>query len=207
MKNRVMAGVVALCASAGAAQAAVIFDINTEYSGAFQAAGYVQLKFEQTGSDVRMTVTSFLQGSEFLSTLAFNVDPFSTLTYEYQAGSSSGTFALPTITQGLNHYHAAGDGLYDVRFSFATAQADRFDGSDVAVFLIENATESWFDAWSAPGGGAGPFQAVAHIQGIGPTGANSGWHRPGDTVIPLPNVAGLGLAGLGMIAVRRHRRA
>ena len=203
-KALVLGGACVLTGS-GAVTASVNYNINTVFSGA-QAAGYVSASFTQEGSNVRLRVESHLGSGEFLSNLAFNYDPFATL-----AGSGatavSGSFGLPAYTTGSNFYQADGDGQYDVRLEFSTSGPSRFDGADVFEMLFLNATEGNFFALSNPAGGHGPFHAAGHIQGIGPSNGDSGWHRDGELVpLPAPVYAGGGLLALmGLVRFVRRR--
>jgi hypothetical protein len=208
-----------LCASAGNA-GVIEFNIDTVFSS-FQADGYVNVKFEDAGGDVKLTITSFLQGSEFISGLYLNFDDSEVVKNLSFNGSGHGTFPTPTTKSGSfsnpqleldqNAYQADGDGRYDILLSFGTSGGDRFDGSDSVEYLISYAGGDIYatDFWhlSAPAGGHGPFYAAGHIQGIGTLGEDSGWHSA--TLVPLPTPVYLGLAGLGLAAgvsvVKRRR--
>lgn len=208
-----MGAAAAILLAAGAANADVLeFNIDKVFSS-FQADGYVNVKFEDAGGDVKLTITSFLEGVEFLSGLYLNFDDSKTVT-DLDFGtptSTSGSFANPTIDQAMNAYQADGDGRYDIRFTFGSGAGNRFNNDDSVEYLISYAGGAIsvhdFNFLSAPAGGHGPFLAAAHIQGIGPGGANSGWHSP--TIVPLPTPVYLGFAGLalaaGVSAAKRRR--
>ena len=170
---------------------------------------------------VQLLLTSSLEdSSEFVTEWDFNS---SVLPLAFSFTSGTGTFAAPTITQGSNFEQADGDGLYDIKFLFASGPPTaRFNGTDTALFTITGTgiTVNTFNQLSAPGGGSGgPFHSAAHIQGITPD--CSGWvgdsaagspgtpSGPCTTTVPdggtTLTLLGLALGGIG--AVRRFMKS
>jgi len=74
---------------------------------------------------------------------------------------------------------------------------------DETPAYVDPITASSFDFFSALAGGHGPFQSAAHIGGIGPDGALSGWIAP-TAVIPEPTT--ILLIGSGLFGLAGFRR-
>jgi len=196
------------------AQADILtFDLSMEFSGGTPPAGtapWLRAEFNDFGSPgyVRLTMTALnLTNKEFVSKWYFNLDPVMDPTsLTFWGPYKTGSFNDPVISTGIDAFKADGDGKYDIKFRFATGggAARRFTDGDVARYWIYGAgvTASSFDYLSAPAGGHGPFPTAAHVQGIGPCGADSGW-----VTVPEPMTIGtLGLGGLTFL-VRRRRSA
>jgi hypothetical protein len=125
--------------------------------------------------------------------------------------SSSGSFTAPTILLGNDGFKADGDGLYDIRFDFATggSDADRFTGNDSLTYTITGIgtlAAADFGYLSKPAGGNGPFYAAAHVQGL--PGDDSTWIAPAQlAVIPIPEPSTVAVFALGAgvlgLALRR----
>jgi len=211
-KKATLAAMLAIVTLTGSVQAATLtFDLSYEFSGATPPAGaapWLRAHFDDGGTpgSVMMTLsTPNLTGVEFVSKWCFNLDPVMDPTALLFLGpAKTGSFTNPAITTGVDFYKADGDGKYDILFSFDVSDGSptRFGVGDSAKYLVLGAglTASSFDYLSAPAGGHGPFEVAAHVQGIGPTGANSGW-----ITVPEPTTMGLlGLGGLGLLRRRRN---
>lgn len=199
------------------AHANVTYYFNGVFSGASPSgtSPWLSATFADGGTAGHVTLTmdaSNLSSGEFVSDFFFNLDPSlqaSSLSYTYVSGVAYS--GLDTVT---NDSKADGDGLYDIRFLFPTASGDRLGvGSGAAgsssvydIFGSElNANAFYFlSCQKSDGcqsaGGAGPFYAAAHIQGI--PGSLSAWVAP----IPEPADAAMLVAGLALMAFLARRR-
>ena len=149
-----------------------------------------------------------LVGSEFVSEFYYEnfqvPHPVATLANE------TGTFDAPTWSW---NYHHAPNGLdFPFGLEFATANSGggihRFDRSDAVGY---NLGYPMTTVWPPQGDIAlltdpGPYQWVAHVQGIGPDGNGSGWVGY-DPTIPVPEPATYaGLFAIGLAAFAAFRR-
>ena len=108
---------------------------------------------------------------------------------------------------GEDAFQADGDGMYDIWFDFPTANNDnRFKDGEELVWIItgNGITANSFDYLSAPGGGYGPFQSVAHVPSILGEENNSQWIA----AVPIPATVWIfGARLIGLVGVRRKLRA
>ncbi len=191
--------------------AVISFDYNIEFSGATPPAGsapWLRVTFDDGGGSgsVNMKFEALnLVGTEFVRFSYFNLNPaLNPNSLVFSAPTKTGVFTDPVISTGVNAFQADGDGLFDIQVQFdQSPPANRFDASDAVEYTITGIptlTANSFDFFSAPAGGNGPFPVAAHVQGIGPSGANSGW------VTHVPEPASLTLLALGWIPLSRSIR-
>lgn len=199
----------------------VTHELDYEFSGATAPAGstpWLEATFDDSfggANTVRLTMEAVnLVGTEYVSEWLFNFDPTldpTQLTFAVVDNSDS----VPnSISTGVNAFAADGDGYFDVRFVFPPPPGtfpQKFTAAEEVIYditYVAPISASSFDFFSAPGGGAGTYKSAAHVQGIGPTGDDSGWIGPRDGAIPEP--AGLIvwsiLAGVVGVAVACRRR-
>jgi len=219
MKKNLVACLLAAAALVFAAPAqagTITFNLDYVFSGAWpdSTSPYGTVTFTDVTGGVRMTLTSSLEDtSEFFSEWDFNTS--TPLTGITETGRT-GTFAYTIDGYSSNAYQADGDGLYDFGIQFASASANRFNGTDSVVFLLTGSglTFASFNVLSAPAGGAGPFNTAAHVQGIqtcsgwvsdgnGASGAGPGTGPCGAVPDSGTTVTLLGLALLGVGYIRR----
>lgn len=192
------------------AQAAVVqFNFVAEFSGGQPPAGptpWITARFDDAGSagSVRLTVsTAGLSGSENVSGLYFNLDPYldsSQLNFTYVSGVNA-----TSVSGRNNNFRADGDGRYDILFSYPSGAG--FNRNLTSIYDITGfatLTAQSFYFLSAPAGGHGPFYAAAHVQN---TPGGSGWVSA-VAAVPLPPAIALLLTGLVSLfgAARAWRR-
>ncbi len=237
MKLKLLPLTVAVAVSmfvAKAEAASIIFDLNYAYTSAVTPNSippWLTFNFRDAAdcspgpcaaNTVQLLMASSLESaSEFFTQTNFN----SSLALTNVAFTSgTGTFTAPTIGQySSNGYNAGASQDFDVQVSFATPNAERFDGFDTALFTITGAgiTANTFNV-GTPNNPT--LWASAHLQGITGTGNCSGsaWIGDRDGIAPpsggsgscggtsVPDsgstVALLGVAMLG-VAYLRHRRS
>jgi hypothetical protein len=176
-----------------------------------------------TPGSVMLTLSApHLTGNEFVSGWYFNLNPAldPTQLQFNSATVSSGSFTLPGIRESVDSYKADGDGKYDILLSFSTSgglNGNFTSGDSLSYTLSGNFGSHVLSAadflfLSAPAGGHGPFDAAAHVQGIGQNSGASGWVDPsspimGQDVVPAPDgAATMMLLGVGVLAVEAVRR-
>ncbi len=204
----------------------ISFELDTEFSGATPPEGtapWATATFDDSfggSSTVRLTMSAGgLFDKEFLSRWYFSFDPtldpskLSLTPVDITAVALSG-FSFST---GVDAFKADGDGLYDILFDFPPPPGkftSKFTAGESLILdltYVSPISASSFDFLSTPGGGHGPFKSAAHVQGIGPTDADSGWIAPGDGVeVPEPTTLwlfGAALLAIGFVARRQRTRA
>ena len=167
--------------------------------------------------------------SQFLGTdgFYFNVNPIlgdPSATYNIaHTGGQAPTAAFFSPVQytaasapiaGGNAYKADGDGFYDGRIQFDSDKnsGGRLTGQESSIYKITRDNGGNLapeDFLFGSQGGTLPntsYLAGAHVQGVAiPTGTTSMWMFPGESVIPLPTTAGMSLAGMFLLGLRRRR--
>ena len=214
----------ALFAAGPASALTITFDLNFEFSGGTDPEGatpWATITIDDTAdtggaNSVRVTITNNLVDNEFISELSLNLDPLldpTQLTFSAvnmnAVGSPAGDPNDFTFTSGVDFFQADGDGKFDMLLELPPPPgsfASKYTAGEMLVFdLTYSAALSAadFDFGSAPGGPQGTFRAAAHVQGIGPDNADSGWIGP----VPEPSVALLIAAGALAtgIAIRKQR--
>ena len=203
--------IVALLAASATTQASVLsYGLTYEYSGATPPEGaspWITATFDDEGTpgsvELRLESTN-LTDSESVFTWLFNLDPtLDPTALVFSTPIKTGSFSDPTINLGVDAFHAAGDGYYDVEVAFVHAgPPTRFgvgDSANYTITGIPTLTAGSFGFLSAPGGGHGPFSTVAHIGAIGPNDEGSGW-------VTTPEPASMVLLTLGVLYLCGRRR-
>jgi len=219
-----------LCAlRASANSSSVTYNFDNEFSGGTAPSSaikpWITAVFQDTSTpgSVKLTLSApHLTASEFVSGWYFNLnsilDPTKLM---FNSGTvSAGSFGLPSIHESVDTYKADGDGKYDILLSFSTSGglSGNFTSGDTLTYTLTGnfgghvLSAADFLFLSAPAGGHGPFDAAAHVQGIGQNGGASGWVDPsspitGQDVNGVPDgAATVMLLGIGMLAVEGLRR-
>jgi hypothetical protein len=186
--------------SATAAQADPVTFVLTgaDFSGpTANTGGNITVHLQNIAGGVRVTVSNNLvDPGAFLGSLYLN-------TSVAPLAGAAGTCVTCTATGGQtmsfsfgsNAFQADGDGIYDILIDFSTSAGNRLTPGEAIVFDLTSTTIGFtsdsFLVFSVPGGGNGPFQIAAHIQGL-PDG-QSDW-----ITNEVPEPASLLLLGSGI---------
>jgi len=206
------------------AASGITYQFDNEFSSGTPPAGpapWVTATIQTvTSGTVLLTVANNgLIGSEFVSGFYLNLNTnFNPINLSFSYVSSSGSFLIPnvgsgTIELGTDSFKADGDGKYDVLFDFSTSSGTTFGSGDSVTYQISGISGLVADDFvylSAPNGGHGPFYAAAHVQGIGPTGALSGWVEPSLGAqlfqVPEPSCGVLLVLSAGLLGFARRSK-
>jgi hypothetical protein len=132
---------------------------------------------DRRGTEVGPGLLTGLDDSQdFLSAFYFNFTGSDFVGFDITSSDP----AFDGFVTGFNSFQADGDGFFDVRVDFNTANnVDRLTGGESATLVItyDGLTVDFFDATSAPGGGNGTWTAIARMQrlGAGDDSSGSGW--------------------------------
>lgn len=220
----VLMGIVLLLPARVSAESGITYQFDSEFSGGTPPAGaapWITATIQNTtpGTVLLTVANNGLGGSEFVSGFYLNLNPtFNPLNLSISYVSSVGTFAVPsiasgTIERGTDSYKADGDGKYDLFFDFSLSSGTTFGAGESITYQlsgISGLSANDFDYLSAPDGGHGPFDAAAHVQGIGANGSLSGWVEPSlgaqPLLVPEPSSCVLLTCALGFLGwVRRSK--
>lgn len=189
-----------LClALSGAAQAQVVFDLNTLTNGNTPAgdAPWLRATFQNDGANtVKLTMENFLSSGEFVRFWGFNVEDsfIASLSASYVSGQTA------TFSKGNNFTNIQAStqaGLFDLLFEFPNAPpGQRFIGGETSVykFTATGLTEDDFKVLSFPHPTNGSFYSAARLQGLpNDEGPNEG---SGSIGAPIPEPAFYQMSGL-----------
>jgi hypothetical protein len=197
-----------LCFATVPSHASVVtFALGREYTGGTSPAGtgpWVTAAFDDHGTSGLVTLTvraDLLDDSEFVSRVAFNLDPaINPAALAFSSPQKVGTFTDPDVLLGVNDV-SAGGGRFDLGLAFATGKpAGRFGAADVVTYTVTGVpglTAGSFWLPSAGSGVGGDLLASAHVQGIGPGANESGW-------VSVPEPASASLLVIGALTFLRR---
>jgi hypothetical protein len=220
----VWAAAAVLATISGASASTYTYDFNNAFSGGAPSGTppWLQASFTDNGlpsGTVQLTVSAVnLSANESVSCWYFNLNPLlDPAALSFNAAGSTGTFDAPSVQTGANLFRAAGDGKYDVLFTFGKTggAGSLFGNGDSVTFTITgipglNAGD--FNFLSAPAGGGGPYISAAHVV----SGDQGGWVDPASILhnslvesdLSVPDVSttlpllGVSLLALGMLRSR-----
>jgi hypothetical protein len=183
----------------------ILYQFNTPFPSDSSPAGpspWILASFSNAApGTVFLTISNTaISKSEFASELYFNLNTnLNPHNLVFTLVSSNGGFSAPTINHNsANAYKADGDGKYDIRFNFGTANAKTFTFGEFVTYQITgiaSLTALDFGYLSAPAGGSGPFFAAGHIQGVPSHCGSSTWIEPCNgpiivvPIVPVPEPA------------------
>lgn len=204
--------IVILALNAATASAAML---TMNFAVIFQGAGspaesgpWLVATFEDgptPGQVILTLIAENLVAGEKVKGCYFNLDPtLDPLDLSFSAPTTlAGQFDAPAVSTGDDAFKADGDGYFDIRIEFPTADGapTTFGAGDAVQFTLDNIpslSADSFDFMSVNGGGVGEFLTAAHLLSLG-AAAESAWAT-------VPEPATLLLFAAGALAIRRKRR-
>jgi hypothetical protein len=210
-------GVFAWLAGSSATALTITYDLDVEFSNGTPPEGatpWTTITLDDSvGPDVvRVTIANVnLTDNEAVTEFSLNFDPTldpTQLTMTVVNAAAVGGAGNVGFSTGVDAFQADGDGKFDILFDLPPPPgsfASRFSAGETLVFdinclnasatCLSGITAASFDFTSATGGGQGTFHAAAHVQGIGPEDADSGW------IGDAPEAGTMGLLALGMAGI------
>jgi hypothetical protein len=212
----------------------IFYQFNTPFPndpGADGGPSWVSAYFQNGASpgEVVLSITNTATGGDFIAGegngaaaggIFFNLIPslnVSNLVFTVVSGNSyAPSVSLSQASDGPGGgnnngygFKADGDGFYSIAVDFGnnltSGASVQFDITGISTLTAVN-----FESVSIPGGGAGQYNAAAHVQGLGVGGSTWIYPSGGSQMIPIPEpasssllVAGLGLLGAARLWLRR----
>jgi hypothetical protein len=213
----------ALSLTASAANAALVYELNTVYTGGTPSgsAPWLRMTFTDKAGYVELKIENLLSAaSEFCTWIEFNLDPAldpSKLSFAFESGQ-----AAKTISTGRSNIGEGGR-WFDIELAYSTSGknggADRFTMGETSIYQISS-TEALSEASFAFLSSSemdedlnDVYAAAAHIQGIDgdPDSSkiridDSQYPQNGGGSVPAPTstlLCGIGVAMLTLFARRR----
>jgi hypothetical protein len=203
----ISAAAIALSVQAGPALASpVTINLDQVFTGATPdgPTPWLVATFEQTGSNTgTLTLTSHLTAPDFIQGLN---SASSTVGWAFYLNQSLSAITCTTgaCANGDSGFDAGGfntgpanAGTFNLGFGWGPGSGNRFTAGESAVYNLTFASDLSGNPFVANGSG---WISIAHVQGLGNRGRNSGW-IVSDTLVSVPEPAELGLFGLGLLLV------
>jgi hypothetical protein len=146
-------------------------------------------------------IAANLSAGEFVSEWYLNLDQLlDPANLVFSSATKTGTFDVLAVDKGANAFKADADGYYDIRVSFSSSEANRFDTTDKLSYSVSytggnlSASSFYFQSGNGTDIQYGPFYSAAHVNSTPAGGNGSAWLG----AIPEPSSALGALLGFGM---------